>query len=588
MATVGVRYLVVAGGGGGGSDFGGGGGGGGFLAHPTTALTYPLQTDTAYTITVGAGGATGSIGNNGANGSNSVLGNLIACGGGGGGGWNSGTGQNGGSGGGGTGSGGAGGSGVPGQGFAGGSNAGGGGGATAVGANGNGGAGGAGSPNNTVPYITQFSGGGGGGACSGGTLNNGGLGGGGSGAGAYGLDDTIYSTAGAPCSGGGGGGGGATGMNAGLGAAGGGGIVALWMCSLYNIVASPGVTVQQCLFSSNNCKRVIFTSGTGTFCIIERRNRYNGTFSNLCLPNTALNNTQIPVEFLVVGGGGAGGAYNGGGGGGGGVCAGTTKMNLAPSTIAITIGAGGEASVDYLTRGGSGTCSRFGQPATGVCMIADRGAAGGTAFPPFATTQAVGCSAATGGGTSRSPAGIAGGLGNTPARDPVQGYDGGASLAGGGGGAGGAGCQGTPRAGVGGPGRASSITGTLCRYGGGGGGGDQTPGSGATLSNGGLGGGGNGGTVNDPTDTCAVQYSQAGAVNTGGGGGAGGLSFALAGSGANGGSGVIIMKYPSIYCVTDSACASVGTTICSGSSKITTFNESTSILFHQCVFPPYQ
>ena len=52
-----ATYLVIAGGGGGGTLRGGGGGAGGFLTATTT-----LNSGTAYTITVGAGGAGGAGG----------------------------------------------------------------------------------------------------------------------------------------------------------------------------------------------------------------------------------------------------------------------------------------------------------------------------------------------------------------------------------------------------------------------------------------------------------------------------------------------------------------------------------------------
>ena len=88
-----VRYLVVGGGGAGGSTAyswvcGGGGGAGGYLAASNDTSTFSLNT--AYTVTIGAGGAR-TVGNSttryaGNNGANSVLGTLTAIGGGGGGG----------------------------------------------------------------------------------------------------------------------------------------------------------------------------------------------------------------------------------------------------------------------------------------------------------------------------------------------------------------------------------------------------------------------------------------------------------------------------------------------------------------------
>lgn len=227
-----VNYLVVAGGGGGGQGIGGfsnggGGGGGGLLTSSVT-----LSSGTAYTITVGAGGAQN------ANGSNSVISTVnTSIGGGTGGGFTAGgavtgNGTAGGSGGGGAGGGstnitvGAGGSGTSGQGNAGGSGftagasfgGGGGGGAGATGANGTspaGGAGGVGGSSSISGGSVFYSGGGGGGVDAAVSGALGGNGGGGNGGG------STAATAGTANTGGGGGGG----RQGTAGAAGGSGIV---------------------------------------------------------------------------------------------------------------------------------------------------------------------------------------------------------------------------------------------------------------------------------------------------------------------------------------------------------------------------
>jgi len=215
-----VNYLVLAGGGGGGYNYGGGGGAGGLLTSSAS-----LSSGTAYTITVGSGGAGSTSGSAaGTNGSNSVISGLaITAIGGGGGGSYSGVfnGSAGGSGGGGTINSSAAASGTSGQGNAGGyqttgTNAGsGGGGASAVGGNavtaGVGGAGGAGASNSISGSAVTYGGGGGAGATT--TAGAGGAGGGGSG-----------STSGAGIAGsantGGGGGGGGTTANGGNGGSG--------------------------------------------------------------------------------------------------------------------------------------------------------------------------------------------------------------------------------------------------------------------------------------------------------------------------------------------------------------------------------
>jgi hypothetical protein len=240
-----VEFLVVAGGGGGGADLGGGGGAGGYLAQSTTLM--PI---TAYTVTIGAGGAGGTSPREtsssfGKDGSNSVFGLFSAVGGGGGGTyWNGNatyeTGRAGGSGGGGgggvTSTTGAPGTGTAGQGNNGGRAYGGspyygagGGGANAVGADatsssgGNGGAG-----INWQSLGTTYGGGGGGsayGTGSGTAFGTGGAGGGGNG----GYGSSTNTTGGSGTANRGGGGGGApynsTVPAPGNGGAGGSGIV---------------------------------------------------------------------------------------------------------------------------------------------------------------------------------------------------------------------------------------------------------------------------------------------------------------------------------------------------------------------------
>jgi hypothetical protein len=220
-----VNYLVVAGGGGGGSQVdsvlnGGGGGAGGLLA--TTAT---LSSGTAYTITVGSGGAVDT------NGSNSVISTVAtSVGGGKGGGLTQPTtGGDGGSGGGGNAKvagGSAGGSGTAGQGNGGGAGqgsggnflGGGGGGASASGASGvSSGNGGAGASNSISGASVFYAGGGGGGGNSG-FFGTGGVGGGGRG----GTNVTNSAVAGTANTGGGGGG---SANNFTAAAAGGSGIV---------------------------------------------------------------------------------------------------------------------------------------------------------------------------------------------------------------------------------------------------------------------------------------------------------------------------------------------------------------------------
>lgn len=219
-AQVGSSYvigsvLVIAGGAGGGYNGGGGGGAGGVVSSD-----FALTVGTAYTVTIGAGGAGEPSGNTlpGANGSISRFGTFYATGGGGGGSYVM-AGVTGGSGGGGAGNpSSAGGSAISGQGFAGGTGntdfatygtGGGGGGASAAGAaaTSSGGAGGAGVSSSITGSAVTYGGGGGGGASGGRPVGAGGAGGGGAG----GQQGTSNGTAGTANTGGGGGGGGSGG-----------------------------------------------------------------------------------------------------------------------------------------------------------------------------------------------------------------------------------------------------------------------------------------------------------------------------------------------------------------------------------------
>lgn len=228
---------------------------------------------------------------------------------------------------------------------------------------------------------------------------------------------------------------------------------------------------------------------------------------------------NLPVEYLVVAGGGGGGggtstAFFGGGGGAGGYLTnvGTTKFVLSSTQQTITIGAGGA--------GGSLSGTTGNDSSIGGSIVARGGGFGGGTF-------VIGGNGGSGGGGGRQRAG---GL-------PVagQGNAGGTSnlstFASGGGGAGTAGSNGSANTGGnGGNGLSSSISGASVTYAGGGGGsGFTTPGTGGT------GGGANG----------AVDIvGNAGTANTGGGGGGTGSTAATTNIGGQGGSGIVIIRWP--------------------------------------------
>tara|TARA_Y100000591_G_scaffold308815_1_gene309554 strand:+ start:412 stop:1410 length:999 start_codon:yes stop_codon:yes gene_type:complete len=250
--------------------------------------------------------------------------------------------------------------------------------------------------------------------------------------------------------------------------------------------------------------------------------------------------TQEPtnnLDYIVIGGGGAGrtvdGSYAGGAGGAGGYI---EKLNqpLNTGTYAISIGAGGA-----LDNNGSNSTA-FGDTAQG-------GGHGGKGHP------SPGNSGGSGGGGSGSSAG---GAGFAYPGTSQQGHPGGAGGApgGAGGGGGGAGASGGvwggDGGGVGGDGKAafSGDTGIPPAYGtpgpssgrwfaGGGGGGTWSPGYGSRGGPPGAGGGGRG-TWGGPSPTPGTD----GQVNTGGGGG--GAGNPIGGPGTAGGSGIVIIRYP--------------------------------------------
>ena len=261
---------------------------------------------------------------------------------------------------------------------------------------------------------------------------------------------------------------------------------------------------------------------------------------------------EVAVEYLVVGGGGAGGGQNGGGyysdgcGGGG---AGGFRTNFGSGNISggnsaveaamtlntnveydVVVGAGGVASSTTKVNGSN---SEF----NGIISTAGGGGATGSNGGVDGNSGGSG-----GGGCGSTASGGSGGAGTTG-----QGFAGGSKgsnqSGGGGGGAGATGGSGTN--GTGGVGISSSITGTATFYAGGGGAGGHGDNNGLA---GGSGGGGRGGDARNNANITA------GTANTGGGGG-GGSARENAGTrvGANGGSGVVILRIPNTRTATFSA-----------------------------------
>lgn len=244
----------------------------------------------------------------------------------------------------------------------------------------------------------------------------------------------------------------------------------------------------------------------------------------------ATNPTTFSFDYLAIGGGGGGGVARdtiGGGGGGGGAGEFTTGSDtFAVGTHLITVGAGGDGGTDQTAAAGDNGEDTI---IAGV-VTAVGGGGGGEAF---LSNQGDGLAGASGGG------GGANGSGGTSGGTATAGNDGGdtpasAQAGGGGGGSSTAGDDSVSDVGGnGGNGTASSITGTSITYaaGGGGGGGDAG-------GDGGTGGGGKGGFGS------GTGHGEDGEVNTGSGGGGAGNQDETTKTGGDGGTGVVVLSYP--------------------------------------------
>lgn len=241
----------------------------------------------------------------------------------------------------------------------------------------------------------------------------------------------------------------------------------------------------------------------------------------------------LTCDVLQVAGGGGGGSRSGGGGGAGGISY-LTSQSILASAQAVTVGAGGTGG-SRSVNGTNGTNSVF----------ASLTAAVGGGFGASAVgAQVSGGAGGSGGGGSNGAGGVGG------SATSGQGFAGGSSNvnsfdAGGGGGAGAVGANASTGgagsgSGAGGAGvntystwASTTGTGVSGYYAGGGGGGSYG------SSNHGAGGAGGGGNGADTSPT-------AGIANTGGGGGGSGNSANTNTTpvGANGGSGVVIIRYP--------------------------------------------
>jgi hypothetical protein len=223
-------------------------------------------------------------------------------------------------------------------------------------------------------------------------------------------------------------------------------------------------------------------------------------------------------DILIVGGGGGGGFHTGGGGGAGGYYFQTNTI-IASGTYIINVGKGGNGSANNNARGSNGNDTTFNG-------ITAKGGGGGAS-----DNDPTGNSGGSGGGAdwngtpgADTDANTDGNAGGVPINITGQYYGSG------GGGAGGSGFTN----GNGGIGKSNSITGTNTFYAAGGGGGRNEGSNWSGIGGSGIGGnGGNGNTA-----------ATSGLNGTGSGGG--GSGFVTGPSAANGGSGIVIIKFKSI------------------------------------------
>ena len=313
----------------------------------------------------------------------------------------------------------------------------------------------------------------------------------------------------------------------------------------------------------------------------------------LVLALDAANNKSIlsTVEVLVVAGGGGGGMDMGGGGGAGGVIY-SSAVSITPgSAITATVGNGGVGAPAGSTNGQPGqhqftiSATQGGNSVFGA-LTAIGGGFGASSYYGYLPNYGYGGTGGSGGGCSAYTHGgeryVDGTNGSTANNTAGQGFLGGNSgnpssggddhYSGGGGGAGGRGTSGPNHTGPNGT-RADGGSGVIYPsmspyYFAGGGGGSGFSGN---AGYGGIGGGGGGSASNGNVGlagTGGINIGSNGSsggnapggnagANTGGGGG-GGSHYNANNKGGDGGSGIIIVRYPGSQRATGGTVTSVG------------------------------
>jgi hypothetical protein len=322
-----------------------------------------------------------------------------------------------------------------------------------------------------------------------------------------------------------------------------------------NITSVPGeVSVSFATTAGNippNQTGVSYTgsSGGGTFTVSSTTGYYDGMAVKIA--STSLGSNQVNA-LLVAGGGGSGGigatgaSFNASGAGSGGQVLPITGDTIGIGTYPVIVGVGGSGGNTSGTSGTDGNISSFnGHTAAGG------GAGAGTGAAPDSGAYGGGGAGVTTAAYNTGATGTVANSGGNGTRLSVSN-----SASGGGGGAGVSGTSGSIDGGTGnatggngGNGVSNSTSGSAVTYGGGGAGGASTNAT-ATQGTAGTGGGG--------------AANANGTVNTGGGAGA--TASGSGTTGLSGGSGIVIISYP-----TGTYTATGGTITTSGGRTIHTF-----------------
>mgnify|MGYP005986517627 CR=1 FL=1 len=346
------------------------------------------------------------------------------------------------------------------------------------------------------------------------------------------------------------------------------------------------ITSSDNINGSSNDVKIDYERGGVSMVYVDATQGWIAYNANNETAQALVSDLPLTVDYLVVAGGAGGGSgYRSGGGGAGGLRTSyatqggaqteASVLNLDINTdYTVSVGPGG--GVNSEANGSNGTNSTFSN------ITAVGGGGGGAPYTPDSDGSNSTGGSGGGGGGYTGDAGE-GGTSGTYGYDGGNGDGLGYQCGGGGGGAGAVGNNGGNGSndGDGGIGvvvnilnsanaateSVGEVSGSDVYYAGGGGGGNY---GGGNVTIGGLGGGSAGGSyISTYTDTSNAS------PNTGGGGGGSSASSGegSAGVGGSGGSGVVILRYPNTYTISETTSPTVLSfnTYTEGSDKVTVF-----------------